>query len=142
LDKPVIIVWRRPALRKVALLRVVTHIGDGEHSDRWLIWQRQRFSRAVHDRLLDGFRPRRPPQQECLDRTRNVLQVEQPQWLEGQIQPIVHMVAHRSGDADATRRTLCLKPPCDNNTVPMQISPIGDSIANVDTHTEADGMIW
>ena len=51
------------------------------------------------------------------------------------------MITHRSRDADATRRTFSLKSRRHIHRVPVQISPIGNRVANVDPDAEADGSI-
>ena len=52
------------------------------------------------------------------------------------------MVAHGSRDADAARRTFGLKSRRDIHRVPVQVSAIGNRVANVDPDAEADGSIW
>ena len=51
------------------------------------------------------------------------------------------MIAHRSRDADATRRTFCLKPGRHIHHITVQIRSIGNHVANVDSHAEPNGSI-
>ena len=81
------------------------------------------------------------PQHERLDRPGDVLQIERAKLLERQIEPVMHMVAHRPRDADATRRTFGLEPRRHIHRVAMQISSIGNRVANVDPDAKADGSI-
>ena len=53
----------------------------------------------------------------------------------------MHMIAHRSRDADAARRTFGLKPRRHIHRVAVQVSPIGNRVANVDPDAEADGPV-
>ncbi len=48
------------------------------------------------------------PHQECLYWSGNVLQNERSKLLEGEVEPTMHMIAHGSRNADATRRTFRL----------------------------------
>ena len=80
-------------------------------------------------------------QHKCLNRTGDVLQIERPKLLEGEIEPVLHMVAHCSRDADATRRTFGLKPCRHIHRVAVEVSAIGNRVAEVDPDAEADGPI-
>ena len=51
------------------------------------------------------------------------------------------MIAHRSGDADATRRALGFKSRRNIHSIPVQISPISNRVANVDPNPKADSSI-
>ena len=53
----------------------------------------------------------------------------------------MYMIAHRSRNADATRRTFGLESRRHIHRVPMQISPVGNRVAKVDPDAEADGSI-
>ena len=81
------------------------------------------------------------PQHEGLDRAGNVLQVEASKLLETEIEPFVDMITHRSRHADAARRTLGLKPCCHVDHVAVEVSPVGNHVADVDTDPKADGSI-
>ena len=74
----------------------------------------------------------------CLNRPGNVLQFQCAKFIKGKIEPILHMVPYRSRDADATGRTFGLKPCRYIYDIAMQISPVCDRIANVDSDTKAD----
>ena len=81
------------------------------------------------------------PHHESLNRSSDVLQIERPKFLERQIEPVMHMIAHRSRDADAARRTFGLKSRRHIHHVAVQVSPIGNRVADVDPDAEADGPI-
>ena len=66
---------------------------------------------------------------------------ERPKLLEIKSSLAAHMVAHGSRDADTTRRAFRLKPRCNIHRVPVQVSSVGDRIANVDPDAEPDGTI-
>ena len=51
------------------------------------------------------------------------------------------MIAYRSRDADATRRTLSLKSHRHINSVAMQVRSIGYGVTDVNTNAEANGEI-
>ena len=51
------------------------------------------------------------------------------------------MVAHRSRDANSTRWTFRLKSCCHIHGVAVQVSSIGNRVANVDSNAEPDGTI-
>ena len=53
----------------------------------------------------------------------------------------MHMIAHRSRDADAARRTFGLKPRRHIHRVAVEVSAIGNRVAKVDADAEADGSI-
>ena len=53
----------------------------------------------------------------------------------------MHMIAHRSRDTDAARRTLGLKSCRHIHRIAVHVSAIGNRIANVDPDAEADGSI-
>ena len=78
---------------------------------------------------------------ECLDRARNVLQVERAQRLERQVEPVVHMIAHGARDADEPRRTFRLQPCRDDHAVAVQVGAVGDRVADVDPDAKADAAI-
>ena len=67
---------------------------------------------SVRDRQSVSAVPSRQSsrQNKRLNRAGDVLQIERPKLLENKIEPVVQMVAHRSRDADAARRTFGLKP--------------------------------
>ena len=81
------------------------------------------------------------PHHKRLNRAGNVLQVERPNLLESEIEPPMHMVAHRSRDADAARRTFSLNSCRNIHRVSVQISPVCNRVADVDPDAEADGAI-
>ena len=80
-------------------------------------------------------------QHKSLNRPGDVLQIEGAKLLEREIEPVMHMVAHRSRDADTTRRTFGLKPCRDIHRVAMQVGSVGNRVANVDADAKADGSI-
>ena len=123
------------AVREILLLRVAAHVGEGEHGDRWSVRQRQRFGcrYGCGGGSVDG------PKHKRLDGSRDVLQVECPKRLEGEIEPVMHMIAHRARDADAAWRALGLEPGRDIHAVAVQVGSVGNRIADVDPHAEADG---
>ena len=51
------------------------------------------------------------------------------------------MIAHSSRDADATRRALGLEPGRHIHRVPVEISPVGNHVTDVNADTKADGPI-
>ena len=65
------------------------------------------------------------PQHKCLNGPGDVLQIERAKLLEREIEPPVHMIAHRSRDADATRRTFGLKPGRHIHRVAVEVCAIG-----------------
>ena len=81
------------------------------------------------------------PQHKRLYRAGDVLQIEGAKLLKSEVEPALHMITHGPRDADTTRRTFGLKSRRHIYRVPMQISPIGNCIANVDPDAEADGAI-
>ena len=81
------------------------------------------------------------PQHKRLNRPGNVLQIERAKLLEREIEPVTHMIAHRSRDADAARRTFGLKPRRHIHAIAVQIGPVGNRVANVDPDAKADGPI-
>ena len=94
-------------------------------------------------RPLDRFRRRGDiePQHKRLNRPGDVLQIERAKFLEGEIEPVAHMIAHRSRDADAARRTLGLESCRHIHHIAVDVSAIGNHIAHVDADAEADGPI-
>jgi hypothetical protein len=52
------------------------------------------------------------------------------------------MIAHRSRYADASWWTFSLEASNYIHRVAVQVGPIGDSVANVDTDAKANGTIW
>ena len=106
-------------------------------------WSGSGKRRAVHKRPLDIFRVSRQPglHHKRLYWPGDVLQAERPKFLEGEIEPAMHMIPHRSRDADAARRTLGLKPRRDIHRVSVQVSAVGNRVAKVDPDAEADGSI-
>ena len=81
------------------------------------------------------------PHHKCLDGPGNVLQLERPKLLESKIEPVLHMIAHRSRDADTARRTFGLKSGGHIHYIAVDISAIWNHIADVDADAEADGPI-
>jgi hypothetical protein len=81
------------------------------------------------------------PHHECLNRAGDVLQIERTKLLESKIEPVSHMITHRSRDADATRRAFGLESCCHVYRVPVQIGSISNRIAEVYPDTKADGSI-
>src|SRR5690348_4181789 len=67
--------------------------------------------------------------------------VEWPYRVERQIEPGADLLAHRTGNAHCTRRALGLKSHRDVDGVSMQVSPVGDRVADVDSDAEADGAV-
>ena len=67
------------------------------------------------------------PQHKRLDRPGDVLQIERAKLLEREIEPAVHMIAHRSRDADAARRTLGLKPRRHIHDVAVHVGAVCES---------------
>ena len=53
----------------------------------------------------------------------------------------MHMIAHRSRDTDAARRTFGLEPGRHIHRVAVQVSPVGNRVAKVDPDAKADGPI-
>ena len=54
----------------------------------------------------------------------------------------MHMVAHGSRDADAAGRTFRLKSRRHIDCIAMQVSPIGNRVANVNSDAKSDCSIW
>ena len=81
------------------------------------------------------------PQHECLNRPRDVLQIQRPDRLECKIEPIVHVITHGSRDTDTTRRTFALQPRHDVDRAAMEVGALGDHVADIDGDTKADGPI-
>ncbi len=80
--------------------------------------------------------------QERLYRPGDILQVQRPELFELQTEPTMNVVADRPGDTDTTRWTLRLKPRDHIHCVTVQISAIGNRIAEIDADTEPDRPIW
>src|SRR5512133_2007718 len=97
----------------------------------------------MNENSLDRFRECRSDRldQECLDRPRNVLQIEYPKLLECEVQPAVHVIAHRSRNTDATRRALCLEPRSDIHRVSVQIGSICNRITDAHPNPKPDGSV-
>ena len=51
------------------------------------------------------------------------------------------MIANDSRDADATGRADRLEPGCDVDAIAVQVLLVGDGVANVNAHTEANAAI-
>ena len=99
----------------------------------------------MHRESFDGFRcslSSIEPQHESLNRACNVLQIERPKLLECEVEPPPHMVAHRSRDANATRRTFSLNSCRYIHRIPVKVSSIGNRVADVDADAKANGSIW
>lgn len=77
----------------------------------------------------------------CLNWPRDVLQIQRPERLKSKIEPIVHVIAHCSRDADTTRRTFALKPRHYVHRVAMKVSPLGNHVADIDGDAKTDGPI-
>jgi hypothetical protein len=82
---------------EIFLLRVAAHVGEGQHSDRWLVGERQRLGQGWYllpDRggtISDPVDPHRPG---------DVLDLLLAQILERAIKPIPDLIAHNPADAD------------------------------------------
>ena len=50
----------------------------------------------------------------------------------------MHMIAHRSRDTDAARRTFSLKSRCYIYRIAMQVGAVGNRVSNVDPDAETD----
>ena len=81
------------------------------------------------------------PGHERLDRTTDVLQLEQPKFLEIQTQPPMHVIAHRPRNTDTARRTFGLNSCCHIHRVAVQVSSIGNCVANVDPDAKSNSPI-
>ena len=57
------------------------------------------------------------------------------------IEPIPHMIAHWSGDAETARRTFGLEPCRHIHYISVYVSPVGNRVAHVDANPKADGPI-
>ena len=53
----------------------------------------------------------------------------------------MHVIAHRSRDADSAGRAFGLKPRRHIHRLPVQVGPVGNRIANIDPNAEANGSI-
>jgi hypothetical protein len=53
----------------------------------------------------------------------------------------MHMVTHGSGNANASGRALNLKPCHDIHCLSVQVSSVGNGVANVDPYAKADASI-
>ena len=128
---------------KILLLRIAAHVGERQHGDRRLVWQRQGFPCAVHQTCAQWTSPwwRQAASTKALDRTGDVLQFERSKRLESQVEPVMHMIAHRPRDADATRRAFGLEPGRHDHAVAMQIGSVGNRVADIDPYAKADGPI-
>src|SRR4051794_23972270 len=80
-------------------------------------------------------------QYEGIDKTINILQLERSKRLESNIEPILHMIAHCSRDADAARWTFGLEPCRHIHDIAVDVSAIWNCIAYIDAHTEANRTI-
>ena len=132
------------AVGEIFLLGIAAQIGERQHGDRRLVVQGQGLGRTMRGRLRDGDRRCHriaKPEHEGLDRAGDVLQAERSEFLEDQAEPVLHMVAHRPRDADATRRTLGLKSLRHIHHLAMQIGAIRNRIADIDADAKADGPI-
>ena len=73
--------------------------------------------------LCQRIRGNIQPHHKSLNRMGNVLQLERPELLESEVEPAMHMIAHRPRDADATRRTLSLESGRHIHCVPCRSVP-------------------
>jgi hypothetical protein len=71
----------------------------------------------------------------------DVLQCQLADRPERQIEPAVHMVAHRARDADAADRARRLQPGRDVHAVAVQVRAVRDHIADVDADAEANAPV-
>jgi hypothetical protein len=71
----------------------------------------------------------------------DVLQFEWAERLKRDVELVADVIADRLRDADAGRRTLSLEPRCHIHDVAVDVSSIGDHIADVDADANADGPI-
>src|ERR1700727_1017859 len=78
------------------------------------------------------------PGHERFDRSCDVFQIERPKLLKCQIEPIMHVVAHGSRDADATGRTFGLEPCGYIHHITVDIGSIWNYIADVNADAEPD----
>src|ERR1700733_205664 len=95
-------------------------------------------------RSLNGFRHGHTtiePQHKCLNRSGNVLQTERPKLLKSEVEPVMHMVAHGSRDADSACWAFGLKSCRHVHGVAVEISPICNRVTDVNSHPKADGLI-
>lgn len=136
-------------IEKINLLRVAAQITERENCEGGLVGQGERGSHrsavgvAVSEGRRNGGLPNRSihPQHERLDGTSDVLQPNWSKLFERQPEPILHMVAHLSRDADTARRTFGLEPCRYIDDIAVDISAIWNHIPDIDTDAEADGAV-
>ena len=80
-------------------------------------------------------------QYECLDRPRDVLQLQRPQLLKSEIEPTMHVIPHGAGNTYAAGWALSLESDRHIDRVTVQIGAIRDRIADVDTDPKPDSSI-
>jgi hypothetical protein len=81
------------------------------------------------------------PKHKRLNWPSDVLESERAKLFERESEPVLHMVPNWSRNANATGRAFGLDSSRDIHRFTVQISPVGNRVANIDSNAEADGSI-
>ena len=127
---------------EILLLQIPAHIGEGQHGDRGFARLRQIVGSTIRRTRPNGTRRGFDgTQQERLNRSADVLQLERAKIVEGEIKSVAHMITHPSRNTDGAWRAFGLKPRRHIDRVAVQIRAIGNRVAKVDSDAEADDLI-
>ena len=80
-------------------------------------------------------------QHEGVDGAANVLQRQRAEFLEREAEPIGDLLAHHPRHADRPRRTDALQSGGHVYAIPVQVRAIGDHVADIHPHPEADALV-
>ena len=72
----------------------------------------------------------------------NVLEFQRAKFFEWQTKPVADLLAYHARDADRADWADALQPCCDIHAVAMHIRPVGNDVANIDTHGQAHPLVW
>src|SRR5262249_54341391 len=124
------------AVSEILLLRVAAHIGERQHRNGRLVGEWQR--RCCRGRCAFGGRVANPVNTHW---PRDVFDLLLAQILEGEIEPVAHLIAHDAADANPARLRQRLQTRRDIHPVAVNVLALNDNVTEIDPYAELDALL-